>query len=423
MRRFHLFALVGLLGSLVIGGPLMAQEQPTPGDLPSTAQAVAWIDSDPAVVEARHALAAAGHGAAALAAGSHEWTARASTQRRNVQGAGNSTEWSAQIERAIRIGGKAGLDRRLGDVELEIAQARIGEARHEAARALADLWLAWLAAGRAQALLSEQLSFAEANLAAVDKRKRAGDASALDLNIAQADLAEVQRQASLAGSNLAKARAKLRVRFPLAPLDSLPAITLADPVDPAPPFQSEAQWRERIVAEADPLKIAQAQVSKAELGASRAKADRVPDPTIGVYTASEAFRNERVFGISLSIPLSGTYRDARARQSLQEVDVARAALDRERRAIDTEVAETYADAVGSTERWRLSEQGAAVARDSARLTQRAYTLGEADLQVLLLARRQSLDASRAAVEARADALRWNYRLLIDAHLIWDLAHD
>ncbi len=419
MRRHHVLVLVGLLGTLTISRPLLAQEQPTPKDLPSTAQAVAWIDSNPAVVEARNALAAAGHGAAALTAGSHEWTARASTQRRNVQGAGNSTEWSAQIERAIRIGGKAGLDRQLGEVELAIGQARIGEARHEVARALADLWLTWLVAGRSQTLLSEQLSFAELNLAAVDKRKRAGDASVLDMNIAQADLAEVQRQASLAGSNLAKARAKLRVRFPMAPLDTLPA-ELADPVDS---FQTEAQWRERIVSEADPLKVAEGQLRKAELGASRARADRVPDPTVGVFTASEAFRNERVIGISLSIPLSGNYRDARARQTLQEVEVARAALDRERRDIDTEVAETYADAVGSTERWRLSERGAAVARNSARLTLRAYTLGEADLQSLLLARRQFLDASLAAVEARADALRWNYRLLIDAHLIWDLERD
>jgi cobalt-zinc-cadmium efflux system outer membrane protein len=45
------------------------------------------------------------------------------------------------------------------------------------------------------------------------------------------------------------------------------------------------------------------------------------------------------------------------------------------------------------------------------------------LQALLLVRRQALDASRAALEARAEALRWSYRLLIDAHLIWDLAND
>ena len=415
MKRLALAWLCAtLMGAPV---PLLAQEVPTPKDLPSTEQAVDWIDKDPSVVEARSALAAAGHAGKALAVGPHEWTAKAGTQRRSYRDGGNSQEWSTQLERAIRIGGKAELDRQLGDAGLEIAQARVDEARHEAARMLADLWLAWLAAGRAQELFKQQLSFAEANLRAVESRKRAGDASALDVSIAQTDLADVQRQASLAASNVVKARAKLRVRFPEAPLDAKP---LADPVDPA---QTESQWRERIVAEADPLKIAEGQLRKAELTASRANADRIPDPTVGVYMASEAFRNERVVGVSISIPLAGAYREQRMRQALQEAEAARAAVERQRREIESQIAETHADAVGSTERWRLAVRGAAAARDSARLTQRAYTLGETDLQTLLLVRRQSLDASRAALEARVDALRWNYRLLIDAHLIWDLAQD
>lgn len=405
------------LWAMVFAGPGLAQQVPAPRDLPATAQAAAWIDKDPAVVEARRSLAAATHGAAALAAGTYEWTVRAAAQQRQVRDSGNSNEWAAQLERTVRIGGKAGLDRELGEAELAIAQARIGQARQEAARALADLWLDWLAAARATELLKEQLSFAEANLAAVDKRRRAGDASVLDTSVAQTDLAEVQRQASLGASALAKARAKLRVRFADAPLD---IIALADPAEPMWP---EAGWRERILAAAAALKAAEGQLRRAELSAARAQADKLPDPTLGVYTASENFRNERLIGISLSIPLTGTYRDERMRQALQEAEVARAAIDRARQGIEIELAETFADAVGSFERWRLVERGAQAARESARLTQRAYALGEADLQSLLLVRRQSLDGARAALEARVEALRSNYRLLIDARLIWDLAND
>ena len=174
----------------------------------------------------------------------------------------------------------------------------IGAARREAARALADLWLGWLAATRTQELLKEQVSFAEANYAAVEKRKRAGDASALDLNIAQADLTDVRRQASQVDSNVAKARAKLRVRFPNAPLEP---VALADPEGP---MWTEAQWRERIVAQAAPLRIAAGQVRKAELSASRANADKVPDPTLGVFTSlvvkkdgrREAWNREKLMG-------------------------------------------------------------------------------------------------------------------------------
>ena len=405
-----------LAAALLPFAPLTAraEQRPTPPDLPPTELARASIDQDPAVVEARRALTAAGHGAAALRAGSHEWTTRLAAQRRRVENGGNSNEWTASLERTIRIGGKAGIDAQLGDNELIIGQARIGEARHEAARALADLWLDTLATSRQRELWAEQLSFAQASHQAVEKRRKAGDASMLDLNVAKSDLIEVQRQLSAATSAEAKAKAKLAVRFPTLKYEPKPL------AEPTALDMSLPQWRDRILAESDPIKIAEGLLKKAELSAARARADRIPDPTVGVYTASEAFRNERIVGLSLSIPLSGSYRSERMQQALQEAEAARAKVERQKRDEETEVVEAYADATGGLERWRLASQGLATTRDSARLTQRAYSLGEADLQTLLLARRQTLDASTATEQARVEALRWRYRLLVDAHLIWAL---
>ncbi|RSZ44085.1 MULTISPECIES: TolC family protein [unclassified Variovorax] len=396
--------------------PVSADNRATPADLPPTVSARQWIAQDPAVQEARSALSAAGHTSAMLAASPNEWTTRLSMQRRNYDSGGPaSNEWNAQLERPIRINGKADLDRQLGEAEQVIAQAKVGEAVREAARSLLELWIDGLSAAQAQKLFQEQLAFAQANLRAVESRKKAGDASALDVSVAAADFADVERQASLAASNLAKARAKLRVRFPGA---QLPAQSMADPL---PPGDTESLWLQRVLAAAAPMRVAEGQLRRAELAASRASADRVPDPTVGVFAASEAFRKERIVGVSISIPLSGTYRNERMKQALQEVEVARAAVDRQKRELETTVAETYADATGHLARWQLAERGAAATGESARLTQRAYALGEADLQSLLLARRQFLEASRSALEARADALRANYRLLVDAHLIWDLA--
>ena len=399
----------------------LAEQRPTPPDLPPTELARESIDQDPAVVEARRALTAAGHGAAALRTGSHEWTTRLAAQRRRYNNGGTnnngSNEWTASLERTIRIGGKAGIDAQLGDSELIVGQARIGEARHEAARALADLWLDTLATSRQRELWTEQLSFAQASHQAVEKRRKAGDASMLDVNIARADLIEVQRQLSVASSAEAKAKAKLAVRFPTLKYEPKPLS------EPAALDMSLPQWRDRILAESDPIKIAEGLLKKAELSAARAKADRIPDPTVGVYTGSEAFRNERIIGLSVSIPLSGSYRSERMQQALQEAEVARAKVERQKREEEAEVVEAYADATGGLERWRLASLGLATTRDSARLTQRAYSLGEADLQTLLLARRQALEASTAAEHARVEALRWHYRLLVDAHLIWALEED
>lgn len=405
-----------LAAALLPFAPLtaFAEQRPTPPDLPPTELARESIDQDPAVVEARRALVAAGHGSAALRAGSNEWTTKLAAQRRRYDSGGNSTEWTASLERTIRIGGKVGIDTQLGDSELIIGQARIGEARHEAARALADLWIDALATSRQRELWAEQLSFAETSHQAVEKRRKAGDASVLDLNVARADLIEVQRQLSAATSAEAKAKAKLAVRFPTLKYEPKPL------AEPTALDMSLPQWRDRILAESDPIKIAEGLLKKAELSAARARADRIPDPTVGVYTASEAFRNERIVGLSVSIPLSGSYRSERMQQALQEAEAARAKLERQKRDEEVEVVEAYADATGGLERWRLASQGLSTTRDSARLTQRAYSLGEADLQTLLLARRQALDATTAAEQARVEALRWQHRLLIDAHFIWGL---
>ena len=227
----------------------------------------------------------------------------------------------------------------------------------------------------------------------------------------------MQRQLSAAATAESKATAKLAARFPTLQYEPKPLS------DPSPMEFGAAPWRERILVASDSIRVAEWTLKMAELAAARAKADRIPDPTVGIYTASEAFRSERIVGLSLSIPLSGSYRDARMRQALQEAEVARAQLDRARREQAAETVQASIEASGSMERWRLASQGLATTRDSARLTQRAYTLGEADLQTLLLSRRQSLDASSAAEQARAEALRWQHRLLIDAQMIWGLDAD
>lgn len=59
-------------------------------------------------------------------------------------------------------------------------------------------------------------------------------------------------------------------------------------------------------------------------------------------------------------------------------------------------------------------------QESTQLMQRAYWLGEADLQALLTARRQAAMAAHSALAARAAALRASYLLLIDARIVWDL---
>jgi len=413
-----------IAGICVLGAGLAqaghASDVAPPAHFPTSEAARAWIDADPGVARARHQAQAASHGGAAVAASPHEWTLSVDAQRRRYRDVGlNSAEWSAQLERTIRINGKAGLDRQLRDVEASIGEARVDEAKHASARALADLWADVIVAGRQQALLGEQVTFAGRNLDAVEQRKRAGDASALDVNMARADLGEVEREASLAASALAKAEAALRARFP----DARPGPASSALPEPREPQWPQAEWRERVIAESDALRAADGEWRKARLVAARARADRVPDPTVGVFAATEARRNEKIVGLTMSIPLPGAYRRELTLQAQKEADAAEALVEQTRREIEREAAQTWEDASGSLARWRLARGTAMLAADNARLMQRAYALGEADLQSLLLARRQFLDSSRAAVAAQGEALRAQMRVLVDAHRIWGLGDE
>jgi outer membrane protein TolC len=393
-------------------------QQTAAADLPSNEIAEQLLTDDPSVVQARHALEAARHRAVGLTAGSQEWVARGTAQRRRDRGNGvDFNEWTVGLERAIRIGGKAGLDRQLGEAHERLAGAKLGEARHEAARELLAQWLDWLAAEQTRQLWTEQIGFAQENLKAANTRRKAGDASKLEENAAQADLAEVQRQLSTAANELAKARLRLHAHFPSLALQVPP---LSEPLalggDPG-------AWREQILDESDELRITKEELRQAELLAARARADRIADPTLGVHTSSERAGAERIVGVSISMPIGGTARASHEREGLQQVEAARAAVERKQRELEAEIAANLADAAGSLERWRFADHALAAGRENTRLTQRAYTLGEADLQTLFLARRQAVEAALGAAQARIDALRARYRLLVDAHLIWGLSHD
>lgn len=398
--------------------PLQVVAQPaTPSDLPPAELARAAIEQEPSVVKARYALEAAGHAGRRIAASPYEWSVGVDGQRRRYDTGGNSNEWTARIERPIRIGGKAELDQGLGDATERIARVELAQARHEAARALADLWIDWLATIQARELAKEQLGFAESSASAVAGRRKAGDASLLDLNAAQADAAEARRQFDAVQAQEAKAILRLRSRFPSLVMEPR---SLSEPVELD---MEEVQWRERVLAESETLRIMQESLKRAELTADRARADRIPDPTVGIYTASEARRSERIVGVSVSIPLGGTYRRETMQEALKQVDVTRAELERQRKEVDLAIAETINDARTALRRWRLAEQSAQMARENARLGQRGYALGEGDLQSLLLLRRQSVDAVGASLSSRIEALKARNRLLVDAHLIWGLADE
>ena len=386
-----------------------------PGLLP-TEVARRLLEQDPAVGAGRAWLEVARQEAGILDASPYEWTPKVSGQQRTVQNV-PYFEWSAGIERTIRLPGKAAADRHLGKATVEESQARYGEALHEAARELMALWVDWLVAERARDLAETNLQSVQAGLAAVEKRSRAGDASKLDLGLARAELSEQRRVENEAKTLASITWSRLSTRFP-----GINGQRMALP-EPLPIAETAAFWRERILSESDELKLAQMAMQKAQAIAQRMRASKSPDPTLGIYTASEIGGRERIFGVMISIPIPGSARDLRAARATADVEVLRQEVELKKRQLETGIASAVVTVQGAYDSLQIANEGAAAMKDNANLMQRAYALGEAELQTLLLARRQATAAMTSALQAQASALKSYYGLLVDAHLIWDLEHD
>jgi outer membrane protein TolC len=387
-----------------------------PGLLPAEI-ARPLLEQDPGVAAARAGLDVALQEAGILDKSPYEWTARASGQQRKLDNGPRYNEWNVGIERTIRLSGKAAADRKLGKATVEASQARYGEALHESARELMALWVDWLAAERARELAERSVQSMRASLDAVDKRVRAGDASKLEMSIARAELAEQRRLDNDAKTRATTAWARLSTRFPgvQRQVMALPAPLLIG--------EDAAAWRDRILAQSDELKVIQAQMQMAQAHAERARADKIPDPTLGGYTASEVGGNERLYGVMLSVPIPGGARDARNARAIAVLEVSRREVEFKQRELETAIAGAVATARGAYDSLQITNEGAAAMQENAALMQRAYALGEAELQDLLLARRQATAAMNNALQAQAAALQAYYGLLIDAHLIWELNHD
>jgi len=406
-----------MMGLLIVPGAVLAMQPVTPPGLLPTEISRPLLEQDPGVAAARAGLDVALRDAGILEQSPYEWAARASGQQRRLDSGPHYNEWSVGIERTFRLPGKAAADRNLGKAGIEESKARYGEALHESARELIALWVEWLAAERAHSLTQVSLQSIQASQAAVEKRVRAGDASKLDLSIARAELAEQRRMDVDAKTQATAAWARLSTRFPGIKRQ---AMALPMPLEIA---ADAAMWRDRILDQNDELKVIKLQIQKALAHAERTRADKTPDPTLGGYTASEIGGRERIYGVMLSVPIPGRVRDARQAKAIAAVDVSRQEAELKQRELETAIASAVATAQGAYASLQIAHEGAASMEENAALMQRAYALGEADLQAMLLARRQAIAAANSALQAQVSALRAYYGLLVDAHLIWELDHD
>jgi len=404
-----LFALVLSAGAQGAGHEVLG--------LPDSVVVEQVLNGSPRVKAAEAQIRAESARSDVLSGGPYEWNANLSAQRRRADAANGGTdrftEWSAGVERTVRLPGKAAMDRALGQGGVDMATIAREDAFHEASRDLLAAWFEWLRGVAMVEQWESQLASLETQARSVVRRNELGDASRLDAVQADAALAQAHAERAVARAMRDAAAESLRRRYPELPL-TVPA-GLADPGQVA---GHEDEWMNALMAHSHGLRLAQSRSRLAGMNARRISRERMPDPTFGVFFSRERGGEEQVIGAQVSIPIAGSARRASASAAIADADaVAQMEADALREAT-AEAATTLLKARASRLAWAASRDALARMSAAATMTERAYRLGEGSFDELLLAQRRANEATLSARQRHLDALESYYRLVLDAGRLW-----
>lgn len=416
MKRRSYFLLAALLGTLASG----AQAAP-PAEIPADLSAILpprqtvqqTLENLPALRTARLQQDMAAASRQKLESGSYEWVLRTGQTRRTEATGQSLKDQEIALERPVRWFGKAGKDAAIGEKQVSLAQLAYADTWHEAGRTLLSDWFDTLRASVYRQKLEEQLELSRQLRQLTEKRVRAGDAAQIEL--VQADT-ELQRLA--AQWQQAQMREEQQMQLFSASYPGLQPVPLQPLPAPLPAGLSQNAWIDLIMDDNHELELAEEEAALSRMQASRIASDAMPDPTIGIRASRERDGQERLLGISISIPLSGSGRTAdssmaqvRARISAEKHSLTRMKVLRDAQRVTREAGHLYTI-------WQSQQQVQQQSQAQAATMMRAYQLGEAAFSDTLQTRRMALEVSLTAATAQLDALQAHARLELDAHRLW-----
>lgn len=403
-RAFLIAPLAWLLAA-----PLAAE----PG-LPAPETVQRALDEHPSVIAAHARLEAARARADGLRKGRHEFTVQGSYIRRDVSGGNQFNEYDAQLSRPIRLPGKARLDKTIGEQGVTVSENVAEDAKHEAALLLAGHWFDWLSAATQARVDQAAVGNYTAALAAVTRRRQLRDAAQLDVDRAQAALAEAQRSLAQSSGFALLARARIAAQFPALALPAeAPEVPLPEMVE-----ARLSQLGDLVVVNSHMIAAAEAERVRMAAVADRARADRIADPTVGLRVFSEFGGLERGAGVVVSMPLGGGHRRALANEASADASAAQAQEQLARFDVGETAQANVTEVRFRIITWQRARESVEAQMAALEKLRRGQQLGEIDLADLLLGEQMVHAAFRVEAEARTQAVRAIAKLRIDAHDLW-----
>ena len=397
--------------ALAFAAPVHADYLPDP----AAAEAALW--ASPTVAQARGEFAAQTLKSQGLQHGHAEWAVSADVAQRRIQTTPRESlaEWGVALSRPLRLPAVAAADRTLAGALTAHAEANLGEALHESGRQLLTLWFDWLNEASQTQMWQAQLQLAEQQLDAVNARIRLGEAPRAERVNAEAALAQIRLQQQQAGLRMQQAQSRLLAQFPALPLP--PDRGLPQPV---PPAGSADAYVDAVLEHNHELARARRQADVLQAEARQLAKRRNADPSVGVFYKNEGGGDEHVLGLNVGLTLPGAARRYNQQAAQQLSATAQDAAMRLEQRLRQEARADFEAATAQAANWQQAERAAQALEESARLAARAYSLGEGNLDQVLLTRRLALDGRVQAQQAQVAALAAGTRLKLDAHELWPL---
>ena len=292
-------------------------------------------------------------------------------------------EWEVEMAVPLWLPGQKAAQ----SAEAASGQAQVVAQQHalrlQLAGELRTAWWAVAAARQTRAQAQQRVDTAQALLANVQRRYRAGELARIDANLAQREV--LAAQGALADSDAALLQAEQAFR-------ALTGTAAPVQLDPEPPAVQDAPDQDHPLRAAASAALAQAQARVRSADATRRAA---PELALRMVrdrgAAGQPYAN--TLGVKLTIPLSSEPIVRQAQSAAwAELALAQAEHDQLERklALDAALARRHLEA---TERqWSQAQERLALDTDTLRLAEKAFALGETDLTALLRARSDALEA-------------------------------
>lgn len=313
------------------------------------------------------------------------------------------SEWGAGLSQAFETGGQGRFRREATGAALDALRYEIADTQRQVRSDVTSRFYRVLTLQQRIDLETQALKLFDDAATAVEKRRRAGEDTKLDANVALVEAERARNQLALAQEQLIEARSDLAALLQMAG-SVLPQAQAQDLAPVAPEYTLNDLLNN---LEAQPRLLALAEREKSANARLRLEnASVYPDVTVGINIGREGpgIARERLTTLMVSVPLPLFKRNA-AGIGQASTAATQAQIERETALRDTRANITalwFRLASQEQRVRRLQESVVPALTENQNLSIKSRQAGQIGLLELIVVNRQALDARRDLIEAHSD---------------------